>query len=118
VSAVLWPIDEPPPELAVLPVLPPASSSILWGDWSRRQTRREWITLLRTQTVKLTILSAASLAASTASDSFTRQQRAHYRLSWAQRLARNATSSALPSVSITLFGIPDAFAKEIGSKAL
>jgi hypothetical protein len=35
-----------------------------------------------------------------------------------QRLARNAAASVSPSVSITLFGIPDAFAEAIGLKTL
>src|SRR2546421_6600037 len=41
-----------------------------------------------------------------------------FRLSWAERLARNAASSASPSVSITLFGIPEAFAEAIGLSTL
>lgn len=40
--------------------------------------------------------------------------RGHYRLSWEQRLARNARRSAAPEVSIKLFGIPDAFATALG----
>ncbi len=62
VSAVFWPVVGPPPEPAVLPVLPPAARPILWGDWSRCQTRREWICLLRSQTVTMTLYSSASLA--------------------------------------------------------
>jgi hypothetical protein len=116
VSAVLWPIDEPSPEPAVPPVLPPATQPILWGDWSRCQTRREWITLLRTQTVTVTCASGASPANAGAIGPFTRRQRAHWRLSWAERLARNAVSSLSPFVSITLFGIPNSFAESIGLK--
>jgi hypothetical protein len=43
-----------------------------------------------------------------------RAERAHWRLCWAQRLARNAVTSTSPAVSITLFGVPDAFARSIG----
>lgn len=43
-----------------------------------------------------------------------RAERAHYRLSWAERLARNAVLSASVSVSITLFGIPNSFAESVG----
>jgi len=55
VSAVLWPLDEPPPEPAIPPALPPASHPILWGDWSRCRTRREWVDLLRTQRVDVCV---------------------------------------------------------------
>jgi Zn-dependent protease with chaperone function len=43
-----------------------------------------------------------------------RAERAHWRLSWAERLARNARSKNAPEVSIRLFGIPDAFATALG----
>jgi hypothetical protein len=43
VSAVLWPIQGPPLPPAASPTLPPASQPILWGDWSRCQTRRQWM---------------------------------------------------------------------------
>ena len=110
VSAVFWPVAQPPPEPAVAPALPPASHPILWGDWSRSQTRREWMTLLRTQTVTVTILPSASMAAPTASGPFTRGQRAHWRLSWAKRLARNARPPTAEPLTVRLFGIPPAFA--------
>lgn len=113
VSAVLRPIEGPP----LPPSAPPPLSAphpILWGDWSRCQTRREWIALLRTQTVTLTFAPVASLANPTASGPFTRRQRAHWRMSWAQRLACNACSSLVPSVELHLFGIPTAFATSLG----
>ena len=43
-----------------------------------------------------------------------RAERAHYRLSWAERLARNARRSAAPDVSIKLFGIPETLATSLG----
>jgi hypothetical protein len=43
-----------------------------------------------------------------------RAERAHYRLSWAERLARNARPKTAPDVSIKLFGIPDTFATTLG----
>jgi len=39
-----------------------------------------------------------------------RAQRAHYRLSWAERLARNARPKEAGPVTIHLFGVPNAFA--------
>jgi hypothetical protein len=43
-----------------------------------------------------------------------RAERAHSRLSWAQRLARNARSSTSGRVTIRLFGIPEHFAISLG----
>ncbi len=43
-----------------------------------------------------------------------RAERAHWRPSWADRLARNARSKAAPDIAIKLFGIPDAFATALG----
>jgi hypothetical protein len=42
----------------------------------------------------------------------------HSRLSWTERLARNAAAFTSPCVSITLFGIPEAEASAIGLQAL
>jgi len=80
-SRVLWPIKGPPPEPAIPPALPPASHAILWGDWSHCQTRREWMTLLRTQTVTITFIPATPFAETTQRLPLTRRQRAHWRQS-------------------------------------
>lgn len=114
VSAVIWPRDQPFPSPDVSPALAPASSPILWGDWSRCQTRREWMLLLRTQTVTITCQQIAPPTSSQAYGPFTRQQRAHWRLSWAERLTRNARERSAPGVDITLFGVPSAFAAFLG----
>ena len=113
VSAVLRPIAGPPLPPAA-PAALAASHPILWGDWSRVQTRREWITLLRTQTVTLTLAPLAARATPTAGGPFTRRQRAHWRLSWEERLARNACCSLLPAVELHLFGIPTTLATSLG----
>jgi hypothetical protein len=113
VSAVLWPILGPPPP-DVPPALSPACRPLLWGDWSRCQTRRSWMKRLRTQTVTMISKPAALLVISKDGSLLTRQQRAHYRMSWDQRLARNACSPSVPSVELHLFGIPTAFAASLG----
>ncbi len=41
----------------------------------------------------------------------TRVGRAHWRLSWEQRLARNARPSDAPRLSVTLHGLPATFAQ-------
>lgn len=43
-----------------------------------------------------------------------RTQRAHYRLSWEERLARNARTEAAEQIRLTLFGIPDRLATFLG----
>jgi len=39
-----------------------------------------------------------------------RAQRAHFRLSWATRLARNGRPPAAGQITIKLFGVPEGFA--------
>jgi hypothetical protein len=119
VSAVLWPILGPPPPLTdVSPAFSPACHPLLWGDWSRCQTRRIWMHRLRTQTVTITSKQVVALLPSQAGGPLTRQQRAHYRMSWAQRLARNVRSRLAPSVELHLFGSPTAFAASLGLSSL
>jgi hypothetical protein len=115
VSAVVRPMEGPcPPPEPTMPLAAP-THPILWGDWSRRQTRRAFIRLLRTQTVTITVTAVTSPSESTHSGLLTREQRAHWRLSWAQRLARNALpSEPMQSIAIHLFGIPTSFARSVG----
>jgi hypothetical protein len=47
-------------------------------------------------------------------DQQTRAQRAHWRLNWNERLACNARSSSAPPLTITLHGLPAAFAQFFG----
>ncbi len=133
VSAVFWPRASPavasPPEGAA-PVSdvesaspaagspstspdPPAVSTqpVRWGDWPRCQIRREWMQLLRTQTVLISFRATETLVHATPhSPSLeTRAARAHWRLSWEQRLVRNTRPPTAPSVEITLYGLPASF---------
>jgi hypothetical protein len=120
VSAVYWPVSsssstsgEPPPAPEE-PSPPSVPHPVLWGDWQRRSHRRELVKLLLHQRVDIRVAHPSPPAPPPPTHPFSRAQRAHYRLSWAQRLARNAAPHASPSLSITLFGIPDAFAQAIG----
>ncbi len=131
VSAVLWPIGpslsvpaQPPPYPVAAPFererMPPAPAPslapVLWGDWPRCQLRRRWIRLLHTQTVELAFRSLQSeKVLSTNRDGVqTRAQWAHYRLNWQQRMARNARPSSAPVLTITIYGLPAAFAQYLG----
>jgi hypothetical protein len=115
VSAVLRAIEGPLPAPVLVPSPAPATQPILWGDWSRCQTRRKLMSLLRTQTVTITLTPAAAPALDAAKlGPFTQQERKHYRLAWEHRLARNANRAPEPRVKLHLFGIPTVFAQSIG----
>jgi hypothetical protein len=134
VSAVLWPVEacastptqppahpvdasseresSPPPE-------PPAPQStphpVLWGDWPRCQLRRRWLHLLRTQTVTLSVGSLLSEGSQPVrrQDVQTRAQRAHWRLRWDERMARNARLASTPRLEITIYGLPAPLAQYV-----
>ncbi len=106
VSAVLWPLAEQGSEGPLVPTPPPATCPILWGDWSRTQPRRAWLDLLRTQTVIVTLMPKLPPPEQAPSVPFTRRQRAHWRLNWSQRLARNAAPATQAQARIHLYGIP------------
>ena len=137
VSAVVWPIEScasppalPPPQAVEAcsaclgkspPVLPPpqlAFNPILWGDWPRCHIRRQWIRLLRTQTVTLTCGSANFAEPQEEETEHahyqTRAHRAHWRLSWHERMARNARLSTASPLEVTLHGLPAIFAQSFG----
>jgi len=116
VSAVLWPRNTVE-EVASLSPLPPASHPIVWGDWQRCFHRREVVKLLRHQRVDVELAETTLPAQSPPARLISRAERAHYRLSWTERLARNARPKTAPEVSIRLFGIPDAFAASLGLRA-
>ena len=115
VSAVFWPISSHQvrrnaPILA--PPEPPALSPVLWGDWPRCHIRRNWLRVVRSETVGVTMGTTPTLdrTAETDGPMITREQRAHWRLSWAQRLARNTRPVTAPSLTITIHGLPASFA--------
>jgi len=113
VSAVLWPRNAPSPARPESVALP-GSLPLLWDDWSRRQSRRAWMRLLRGQRVDVQSPSGPSQQAPNDPHIWTRAERAHWRLSWAEWLSRNARSPAAPPVTITVFGIPPSLAHFLG----
>ena len=119
VSAVYWPVSSPVPisgesAPASKNLLPSsASHPVLWGDWQRRSHRRELVKLLRSQHIDIRLAEPSPSVQSPPIRPLSRAKRAHYRLSWAERLARNARSSAAADILIKLFGIPDAFAASL-----
>jgi hypothetical protein len=93
------------------------SAPLLWHDWSRRVHRRACFQLLRHQRVEVQAESgdcADSATPAVTPAPLSRAERAHYRLTWAQRLARNARPETSGRVTIRLFGVPERFATSLG----
>ncbi|GHO71251.1 hypothetical protein KSC_101430 [Ktedonobacter sp. SOSP1-52] len=92
------------------------SEPIRWNDWSRRVHRHACIHLLRHQRVEVQMdADGSSSAPSVVSPPpLFRAQRAHTRLSWHERLARNTRASSSEQVTIRLFGVPEAIAASLG----
>ena len=90
------------------------SAPILWHDWSRRSHRRICIQLVRHQCVKVEVEPATTALLTVTPAPLSRAQRAHSRLSWAERLARNARPLTAGRVTIKLFGVPQALATRLG----
>jgi hypothetical protein len=91
-------------------------SAVLWRDWPRCGIRRTWLKVVRSQTVCLESSAPLSpLRAKAPTEKiWTRTERAHRRLSWDQRLARNARSADAPRLIVTLHGLPATFASAFG----
>ncbi len=89
------------------------SAPLHWRDWSRRQPRQACLQLHRQH---LEVLSKPTLPPHPPGPpaSLSRAQRAHYRLAWHERLARNARAPGASQVIIKLFGIPEGFATFLG----
>src|SRR5262249_47722889 len=89
---------------------------LLWRDWSRRAHRRALRQLLGQQHLEVTPLADPSDLSRCAlvPPILSRAQRSHVRLSWTQRLMRNARQPTDEPVCIKLFGVPDYFADFLG----
>ena len=117
VSAVFWPLQAVPSQAAPPrqePARPLPLAAVLWKDWPRCHLRRAWLKTIRRETVRLIAAAPAAAMAREPSAVFTRAQRAHWRLSWAERLARNARSPDASALTVTLHGLPATFAQSFG----
>jgi hypothetical protein len=63
---------------------------LLWRDWSRREHRRACIQLARSHRVEIQVQPDFAPAPEPGPVPLSRAARAHFRLSWEMRLARNA----------------------------
>jgi hypothetical protein len=121
VSVVLWPLASEPsdaspphdPTPLPLPLAP-----VLWKDWPRCHIRRAWLKIMRSETVRWESFATPSPVATETSEVSTRAQRAHWRLSWEQRLARNARPSDASPLTVTLHGLSAPFARSFGFEFL
>jgi len=127
VSAVYWPLTEPARTIPPAPMLgPPEPLSlsspllglfpVLWHDWPRCRIRRRWMYVVRSETVMVAreVIPIPDRAQGLDEPVITRAQRAHWRFSWQQRLARNARPSTAPPLTLTLHGLPATFAHAYG----
>ena len=87
-------------------------SSAATRDWSRRQHRRACMHLLRQQQVTVQVEREPPPCPMPLL--LSRAQRAHHRLDWSERLARNARIPTARQVTIRLFGVPESFAIFLG----
>jgi hypothetical protein len=93
------------------------SQPLLYKDYPRREHRRTWRELLRHQRVDVSLPPPHPPEPTGSPRVLTRAQRAHSRLGWEQRLARNARVPEAASPTITLHGVPDHFAAFLGLRA-
>ena len=89
------------------------SAPLLWRDWHRRHQRHACL-CLRRQLLSIQMGPVLLRAAAASPAMISRAQRAHYRLSWDERLARNARTEAAERITLTLFGIADRLATFLG----
>ena len=90
------------------------SAPVLWRDWSRRAHRRACMQVVRHQRLEVSLLPPAAASPGKVEVILSRAQRAHSRLSWHERLARNARVSTAGQVTIRLFGVPESLAISLG----
>jgi hypothetical protein len=89
------------------------SAPLLWRDWSRREGRRACLHL-HSQRLEVQMEPALPATPVVAPLPLSRAQRAHYRLCWQERLARNARAPTAGRIILKLFGIPEDFATSLG----
>jgi hypothetical protein len=82
------------------------SAPLLWSDWSRREHRRACMQLVRHQQIEMN-LSPPAASPPTAEVFLSRAQRAHSRLGFQERLARNTRPPTAGHLTIKLFGITE-----------
>lgn len=93
------------------------SAPLLWHDWPRRAHRRAALQLVRHQRVDVSLPQALPSVPAKPPAILSRAQRAHARLPWEERLARNTRTPTETPPLITVFGVPEHFAAFLGLPA-
>ena len=93
------------------------SAPLLWRDWNRRRQRQACLRLHR-QHLEVQMEPAFLRTAASSPPLRSRAQRAHYRLAWDERLARNARDAPTDRITLILFGIPQHLATFLGLPTL
>lgn len=93
------------------------SAPLLWRDWNRRHQRQACLRLHR-QHLEVQMEPAFPTTPASSHPMCSRAQRAHYRLSWDERLARNARDAPADRITLILFGIPQPLATFLGLPTL
>jgi hypothetical protein len=119
VSAVFWPISSNQVLSSASVLAPPEPTPccpVLWGDWPRCYIRRNWLKVVRSERVVMTMGAPPTENQTDATDVavITRAKRAHWRLSWEERLARNARPVTARPLTVTIHGLPDTFTHVYG----
>ncbi len=93
-----------------------AQSDLIWWDLPGYRIRHTHVVRLRRQCVTLAEgrSDGAAPALPEARRLWTRAERAHQRLSWAARLARNQCAAGSPRYALTVFGVAPALAAYLG----
>lgn len=89
------------------------AAPLLWRDWHRRHQRQACIHLHRHR-LDIQMRPVLPPPPSVSPPTIARTQRAHFRLSWDERLARNARDATGEQITLTLFGIPERLANFLG----
>ena len=105
-------IHEEPPRMEGTAEQP----EVLWCDLPGYRIRHVYVTRLRRQRVTVVKLGTDSSGAvpPTAPRIWTRAERAHRRLSWAARLARNRCAAGPPYYRVMVFGVMPTLAAYLG----
>jgi hypothetical protein len=89
------------------------AAPLLWRDWSRRQHRHA-CRQLHHQRLEIQVKPELPTCSDISPPTLSRAQRGHDRLSWQERLARNARARVAAQITLKLFGIPESFATWLG----
>jgi hypothetical protein len=94
-----------PHRVLELPVTPQPPSPVLWLDFPATRLRRDLTHQLRQHQIVIEPAWVTLALPTWKPPLMTRDQRAHRRLTWAERWNRNASTDAVPHWQVKLFGI-------------